>query len=154
MNSYLDSFHLNMTSDEPNDSVHNFSHASNRSRMLLDEMASSPSKFGNKSLLFKTQPCFPPLSSQTPWSISVILLLLLTSFLTNLSFYSICKITKEYKEEQQQSSIYTQFKLDTNRFIDEDFNLNDLLKSYANICEEQSHFIHEKLQRLSNMRQK
>ena len=104
------------------------------------------------SPLFKTHPCFPPLSSQTPWSISVVFLILNFHFF-NKSFHFI-RQTKEFKEEQQQSSIYTQFKLDTNRFIDEDFDLNDLLKSYANICEEQSHFIHEKLQRLSNTRQK
>jgi len=51
MNSHLESFHLNMTSNKPNDSVYNYSHAMNRSKMLLDEMASSPSKFGNKSTL-------------------------------------------------------------------------------------------------------
>ncbi len=53
-----------------------------------------------------------------------------------------------------QSSIYTQFKIDTNKFIDEDNNLIELLKSYSTICGEHSHFLKEKLQYLTTSRQK
>jgi hypothetical protein len=53
-----------------------------------------------------------------------------------------------------QSSIYTQFKIDTNKFVDEESNLVDLLKSYSSICSENSHFLREKLQYLTSSRQK
>lgn len=53
----------------------------------------------------------------------------------------------------QQSSIYTQFKIDTNKFI-EDTELIELLKSYSFICSEHSHFLKEKLQYLTSSRQK
>jgi hypothetical protein len=53
-----------------------------------------------------------------------------------------------------QSSIYTQFKIDTNKFIDEDTNLIELLMSFSTICSEQSNFLKEKIQYLSTSRQK
>lgn len=54
----------------------------------------------------------------------------------------------------QQSSIYAQFKLDTNAFIDEDTNLNELVKCYSNICSEHIQFLHDKIQNLKMNRQK
>jgi hypothetical protein len=56
--------------------------------------------------------------------------------------------------EETQSSIYTQFKIDTNRFIDEENNLLELLKSFSKICQENSEFLKEKLQNLNINRQK
>ena len=54
----------------------------------------------------------------------------------------------------QQSSIYAQFKLDTNKLIDEESNLVDLLSSYSNICIEHVQFLQEKIQCLKMNRQK
>ena len=56
--------------------------------------------------------------------------------------------------QQQQSSIYTEFKLETQKFIDENFDLATLLESYSKVCSEHSHLLKEKLQYLNVNRQK
>jgi hypothetical protein len=54
----------------------------------------------------------------------------------------------------EQSSIFTQFKIETNKNVDEDLNIVNLIKSYSSICSEHSFFLKEKLQHISINRQK
>ena len=48
-------------------------------------------------------------------------------------------------EEEAQSSIFTEFKLKSDSFLDEDLNLKELLKSYESICAEQVTFIRDQI---------
>jgi hypothetical protein len=73
---------------------------------------------------------------------------------TSLRNASIVNNDLDHGAHNGQSSIYTQFKIDTNKFIDEDNNLIELLNSYSTICGEHSHFLKEKLQYLTTSRQK
>ncbi|CAF0971958.1 unnamed protein product [Brachionus calyciflorus] len=128
MESFMGSYsnRTNSFFDDQNDSLANISTAMNRSKFLLNEMASNTHTSKASTGLLKT------------------------SLLQSKSMLSHSMVQENIEEpKDQQSSIYTQFKIDTNKNIDEDSNLSELLKSYSEICTEQSHFIKEKLQHIN-----
>jgi hypothetical protein len=57
-------------------------------------------------------------------------------------------------KDDHKSSIYTQFKIDTNTNVDEENDLVELLISYAKTCSEHSGLLKEKLQHININRQK
>lgn len=50
-----------------------------------------------------------------------------------------------FDQKESQSSIFTEFKLKSDSYLDEDLNLKELLKSYESICAEQVTFIRDQI---------
>lgn len=114
----------------------------NRSRMLLSEFGNDSTNTPNRSMQQQQRSQLnSPSLVQKPKS-------------QHQSLLRRTQIQNSEPIPSQQSSIYAQFKLDTNKKIDEDGNLVELVTAYAGICTEHIQFMQEKIQSLKMSRQK
>lgn len=163
MDSFFSSTNHNFTLDD--ESSDNLSLKMNRSRLLLSEMGvdSAPDSSARHMLSSTSRPSIGSSSLFRKSLISTESPLFNRQQKAHLTPTNHKQQQHHLNEGSQQSNntsgnnssgVYAQFKLESNKFIDEEANLAELLNSYSLICAENVDFLNEKIQQLKLNRNK
>ena len=126
------------------------------SSLFRKSLISSESPLFNRQQ--KTTPHAQPQTSATTLRRRLLFIFILINIKKAFSYYSL--LLNQVNQQSNSisgnnsSGLYAQFKLESNKFIDEEANLAELLNAYSLICAENVDFLNEKIQQLKLNRNK